>query len=282
MDRLKQSTSDRSYKFERAGPGTPGTLVRIGELAVGGEEIVVIAGPCAVETHEQMQATAEVVKRCGAHALRGGAYKPRTDPYSFQGLGRDGLEMLRRAGDSFGLSVVTELLDTADAESVAASADALQIGARNMQNFALLRAVGRLRRPVILKRGPAARVEELLLAAEYILAEGNDQVILCERGIRSFDTATRNCLDLSVVPYLKRRTHLPIIVDPSHGTGVRELVAPMAQAAIACGADGLLIEVHIEPSTALSDGEQALYPGQFEALMSNLRRVAEAVGRRVG
>jgi 3-deoxy-7-phosphoheptulonate synthase len=255
------------------------TIVQIGGVAIGGPKLVVIAGPCAVESPEQLRASAEAAKRAGATVLRAGAYKPRTSPYGFAGHGPVGLSILREVGDAMGMPVVTEVMDTADLDLVAEHADALQIGARNMHNFALLRAVGRAGRPVVLKRGLSAKIEELLLAAEYILASGNDQVVLCERGIRTFETATRNTLDLNAIPYIKQRTHLPIIVDPSHGTGVRDLVTPMALAAVACGADGMMIEVHHDPATALSDGAQSLYPAQFEALMHALAPVAQAVGR---
>lgn len=255
------------------------TIVHIGKVAVGGASLAVFAGPCAVETPDQMRASAKAAKKGGASILRAGAYKPRTSPYGFSGHGPAGLSILREVGDELGMPVVTEVMDTADLDLVAEHADALQIGARNMHNFALLRAVGRTRRPVVLKRGLSARIEELLLAAEYLLAAGNDQVILCERGIRTFETATRNTLDLNAVPYIKQRTHLPIIVDPSHGTGIRELVTPMALAAVACGADGIMVEVHEDPAAALSDGAQSLYPSQFEALMQALGPVARAVGR---
>jgi 3-deoxy-7-phosphoheptulonate synthase len=255
------------------------TIVRIGGMAIGGTAFKVIAGPCAVESETQLRSTAEAVKAAGASALRAGAYKPRTSPYGFAGHGPAALDILRRVGDECGLPVVTEVMDTADLELVAERADALQIGARNMQNFALLRAVGKAGRPVILKRGMSARIEELLLAAEYLLAAGNDQVVLVERGIRTFETATRNTLDLNAIPYIKQKTHLPVLVDPSHGTGVRDLVIPMSLAAAACGADGLLVEVHENPAAALSDGMQSLYPDQFAALMGALEPVVRAVGR---
>jgi 3-deoxy-7-phosphoheptulonate synthase len=257
------------------------SLVNFGKLAIGGRGFAVIAGPCAVETMEQVRETAEAVKAAGAQALRAGAYKPRTSPYGFRGHGPEGLKILREVGDELGLPVVTEVMDTADVDIVAEHADAIQIGARNMQNFALLRVVGRAGKPVLLKRGLSAKIEELLLAAEYLLAEGNDQVVLCERGIRTFETATRNTLDLNAIPYIKQKTHLPVVVDPSHGTGIRDLVTPMALAAAACGADGILVEVHENPAAALSDGAQSLYPEQFEDLMVQLRRVAAAVGREV-
>jgi 3-deoxy-7-phosphoheptulonate synthase len=234
-----------------------------------------------VETREQTYNTAVIAKKAGAHALRAGAYKPRTSPYAFQGHGIDGLKILRAIGDELDLPIVTEVMETSDVGVVADHADALQIGARNMQNYSLLKAVGRAGKPVLLKRGMAAKVEDLLLAAEYVLAEGNEQVILCERGIRTFETATRNTLDLNAIPYIKQKTHLPVLVDPSHGTGVRDLVTPMALAAAACGADGLLVEVHEDPAKAWSDGAQSLYPEGFEQLMQALRPVVSAVGREL-
>ena len=255
------------------------TIVSIGNLAVGGARFAVIAGPCSVEGREPMRRSAEAVKRGGGGALRGGAYKPRTSPYSFQGLGREGLEILREVADATGLPAVTEVVEVADVELVERYADAFQCGARNMQNFRLLKALGQSRKPVVLKRGMAARVEDLLLAAEYILAEGNPNVILCERGIQTFETATRNTLDLNAIPVIKQRSHLPVIVDPSHGTGLRDLVAPMAKAAAACGADGLLLEVHHAPEEALSDGRQSLDPGQFATLMDELRAFVKAAGK---
>lgn len=255
------------------------TLVDLGGVTVGGEQFVVIAGPCAVETYEQTKTTAEAVKAAGARAMRGGAYKPRTSPYSFQGLGEEGLTILDRVANEVGLPAVTEVVEVADVEQVEAHASAFQVGARNMQNFRLLKTLGQSRLPVILKRGMAAKVDDLLMAAEYILAEGNPNVILCERGIKTFETATRNTLDLNAIPYLKAKSHLPVVVDPSHGTGVREFVAPMAKAAVACGADGLLIEVHCDPSVALSDGQQSLYPEQFAQLMRELAPFAAAAGR---
>jgi 3-deoxy-7-phosphoheptulonate synthase len=257
------------------------TVVRFGRHAIGGRGFTVIAGPCAVETREQMLNTARLAKEAGAHGLRAGAYKPRTSPYAFQGHGPEGLKILREVGDAVGLPVVTEVMETADVDIVAEHADALQIGARNMQNFSLLKAVGRAGKPVVLKRGMAAKVEDLLLAAEYLLAEGNEQVVLCERGIRTFETATRNTLDLNAIPYIKRKTHLPVLVDPSHGTGVRDLVIPMALAAAACGADGILVEMHEDPARAWSDGAQSLYPEGFEQLMAALTPVVAAVGREL-
>ncbi|WP_324749401.1 3-deoxy-7-phosphoheptulonate synthase [Sphingomonas sp. LY54] len=255
------------------------TIVRIGKVAIGGAAFQVIAGPCAVETHEQLRASALAAKESGAAAIRAGAYKPRTSPYGFSGHGPAGLKILREVGDELGMPVVTEVMDTADLDLVVEYAGALQIGARNMQNFSLLRAVGKAGKPVVLKRGMSARIEELLLAAEYLLAAGNDQIVLVERGIRTFETATRNTLDLNAIPYIKQKTHLPVLVDPSHGTGVRDLVIPMSLAAAACGADGLLVEVHENPAVALSDGAQSLYPDQFKALMEALAPVVRAVGR---
>ena len=257
------------------------TIVRLGQVAVGGRGFTVIAGPCAVETESQMRNTARAAKQAGAHGLRAGAYKPRTSPYAFQGHGLEGLKLLRATGDEFGLPVVTEVMETGDVDTVAEYADALQVGARNMQNFSLLKAVGRAGKPVVLKRGMAAKVEDLLLAAEYLLAEGNDQVILCERGIRTFETATRNTLDLNAIPYIKQKTHLPVLVDPSHGTGVRDFVIPMALAAAACGADGILVEVHENPAVAWSDGAQSLYPEGGEQLMAALEPITAAVGRQL-
>ena len=247
----------------------------------GGEEIAICAGPCGVESSEQLDETARSVADAGANVLRGGAYKPRTSPYSFQGLGEEALKMLRDAGDRYGLGVVTEVLDPRDVELVTKYADMLQIGTRNMQNFPLLREVGATRMPVLLKRGLSATVQEWLLAAEYVLLGGNESVVLCERGVRSFDVATRNLLDISVVPLLEDLTHLPVIVDPSHAMGIARLVPPIAVAAIAAGAHGLLIEVHPDPPNALSDGAQSLDCAQFRELMRRLSPVAEFAGRRL-
>ncbi len=258
------------------------TIVRLaGGACFGGDALAICAGPCSVESAEQIEATAAAVARAGANVLRGGAYKPRTSPYAFQGLGRQGLELLRAAADRHRLSVVTEVLDPRDVSEVARFADMLQIGARNMQNFALLREAGESGKPVLLKRGLSATVEEWLLAAEYMLVAGNPDIVLCERGIRSFDPATRNLLDLAVVPLLAEMTHLPIIVDPSHGTGIARLVEPMALAGIAAGADGLLVEVHPNPASAVSDGQQSLAPEEFAALIHHLGAIAAAVGRRM-
>jgi 3-deoxy-7-phosphoheptulonate synthase len=257
------------------------TIVRFGRNAIGGRGFTVIAGPCAVETPDQMRNTAAFAKKAGAHGLRAGAYKPRTSPYAFQGHGLDGLKILREVGDEMDLPVVTEVMESGDVDTVAEYADALQIGARNMQNFSLLKAVGKCGKPVLLKRGMSAKVEELLLAAEYLLAAGNEQVMLCERGIRTFETATRNTLDLNAIPYIKQKTHLPVLVDPSHGTGVRDFVIPMALAAAACGADGILVEMHENPAVALSDGAQSLYPEGFEQLMKSIAPIVAAVGREL-
>nr|WP_294849032.1 3-deoxy-7-phosphoheptulonate synthase [uncultured Sphingomonas sp.] len=255
------------------------TIVRIGNASFGGGRFGLIAGPCAVENETQLLASAKAAKAAGATVLRAGAYKPRTSPYAFQGHGPEGLQLLEEVGKEVGMPVVTEVIETGDVELVAKHADALQVGARNMQNFALLKAVGRTDRPVVLKRGMSAKVEDLLLAAEYILAAGNDQVILCERGIRTFETATRNTLDLAAVPLLKQKSHLPVVVDPSHGTGIRDLVTPMALAGAAAGADGLMVEVHVDPAKALSDGPQSLYPDQMLALGKQLEALLPLVGR---
>jgi 3-deoxy-7-phosphoheptulonate synthase len=258
------------------------TLVRLaGGVVIGGPEVVVMAGPCSVESESQIIEAARAVRAAGATILRAGAFKPRSSPYSFQGLGQKGLELLNRAREETGLLIVTEAMDAEGAEQVAKVADLIQIGARNMQNYSLLKTVGRLRKPVLLKRGLSATIQELLLSAEYVLAEGNQDVILCERGVRGFDSATRNLFDLSAVPVVKSLSHLPIVADPSHGTGHREMVIPMARAAVAAGADGLLVEVHPNPERALSDGAQSLYPAQFQRLMSEARMIATAIGRSI-
>jgi len=255
------------------------SVINLAGVPIGGPQCVVIAGPCAVESREQMETTARAVKDAGAHALRGGAYKPRSSPYSFQGLGIEGLKILHDVSETVGLPAVTEVVEVADVEDVQHYAAGFQVGARNMQNFRMLKRLGQSRKPVILKRGMAALVDDLLLAAEYIIAEGNPNVILCERGIRTFETATRNTLDLNAIPYIKQHSHLPVLVDPSHGTGVREFVGPMAKAAVACGADGLMIEVHHDPRSAVSDGQQSLYPEQFAQLMQELQPFVQAAGR---
>ncbi|MDX2122166.1 MAG: 3-deoxy-7-phosphoheptulonate synthase [Gemmatimonadota bacterium] len=259
----------------------PTTVPLPGGLAIGGESVVVMAGPCSVESESQILAAAEAVRNAGATVLRAGAFKPRSSPYSFQGLGVEGLRLLERARERTGLRIVTEAMDPEGADLVAEVADIIQVGARNMQNYSLLKKVGRLGKPVLLKRGLSATIQELLLSAEYILAEGNPNVILCERGVRGFDSATRNLFDLSAIPVVKSLSHLPIVADPSHGTGHREMVTPMARAAVAAGADGLLVEVHPAPDRALSDGAQSLYPEQFARLMKETRLIAEAIGRRI-
>lgn len=253
------------------------TVVRVGDVEIGGGELQVIAGPCAVESREGFLEVAEMVKAAGATVLRGGAFKPRTSPYSFQGLEEEGLKILREARQLTGLPVITEVMDPRLVSTVCEYVDVLQIGARNMQNFFLLREVGKIKSPVVLKRGPSATIEEWLMAAEYIISSGNTNVILCERGIRTFETYTRNTLDLAAVPLVKQLTHLPVLVDPSHGTGKWKLVGPMACAAVAAGCDGLMVEVHQNPSEALSDGPQSLTPSNFERMMENVRRVFEAV-----
>ncbi|MFH1070568.1 MAG: 3-deoxy-7-phosphoheptulonate synthase [Candidatus Glassbacteria bacterium] len=255
------------------------TIVRVGEAAFGGEQFVVIAGPCSVENRDQIVETAKRVKKAGARLLRGGAFKPRTSPYSFQGLEEEGLELLAQAREATGLPIVTEVVTPQDIPLVARYTDVMQIGARNMQNFALLKQVGQIDKPVLMKRGLSATVNEFLMSAEYIVSQGNPNVILCERGIRTFETATRNTLDLSAVPLIKKLSHLPIIVDPSHGTGVPDLVGPMTKAAAACGADGAIIEVHIDPERALSDGEQSLTPDAFDELIKSLKPILKAEGR---
>ncbi|HEV7594388.1 MAG TPA: 3-deoxy-7-phosphoheptulonate synthase [Gemmatimonadaceae bacterium] len=250
-------------------------------VSIGGDTVVVIGGPCSVESEAQILSAARIVRAAGGNALRGGAFKPRSSPYSFQGMGQKGLELLALARKETGLPIVTEAMDAEGAHMVAEVADCIQIGARNMQNYSLLKTVGRLKKPVLLKRGMAATINELLLSAEYILAEGNENVILCERGVRSFDPAARNMFDLTAIPIVHRLSHLPIIADPSHGTGLRDKVIPMARAAVAAGADGVMIEMHPEPDRALSDGAQSLYPDQFTQLVGELRAVAAAIGRSI-
>jgi 3-deoxy-7-phosphoheptulonate synthase len=258
------------------------TVIRLpGGLTVGGDDVVVMAGPCSVESERQILDAARLVREAGATVLRAGAFKPRSSPYSFQGMGSKGLRLLARAREETGLLIVTEAMDAEGLEQVLEVADIVQIGARNMQNYSLLKHAGRAGKPILLKRGLSATIQELLLSAEYILAEGNKQVILCERGVRGFDTATRNLFDLSAIPVVHGLSHLPIIADPSHGTGHRDMVIPMARAAVAAGADGLLVEVHPTPERALSDGAQSLYPEQFERLMRETRIIVEAIGRRV-
>ncbi|MCP4178582.1 MAG: 3-deoxy-7-phosphoheptulonate synthase [bacterium] len=257
------------------------TVVSIGKAKFGRGNFSVIAGPCAVESYDQLLKTALLIKESGVKCLRGGAFKPRTSPYSFQGLGIEGLKIMHQISKETGMSTVTEVVEVKDVEAVEEYASAFQIGARNMQNFRLLTAVGQSKKPVILKRGIAASIKELLLAAEYIVSEGNPNVILCERGIRTFEPATRNTLDLNAVPYIKLKSHLPIIVDPSHGTGIRELVGPMSKAAIACGADGLIIETHFNPKEALSDGQQSLFPEQFHKLINEIIPFIQASNKKL-
>jgi len=255
--------------------------VRVGDLVIGGDKIIVMAGPCAVESEEQIMATAKAVKKSGAQILRGGAFKPRTGPYSFQGLGEKGLKLLAKARDATGLKIATEVMDVRDVGLVAKYADILQIGTRNMQNYPLLKEVGKVKKPVLLKRGMWATYKELLLAAEYIMSEGNREVMLCERGIRTFETYTRNTLDINAVPVLKELTHLPVIVDPSHATGKKSLVGPVTKASVAAGADGIIIEVHPQPEKAVSDADQTLSTEEFDVLMKELKPIAEAVGRKL-
>jgi 3-deoxy-7-phosphoheptulonate synthase len=270
-----------SYKLASRNFRPGGTVVTIRDVEIGGPAVVLMAGPCSVESREQIFRSAEQVAEAGARIIRGGAFKPRSSPYSFQGLGEEGLKLLREAADRNGLLAVSEVMDQTQIPLVAAYADILQVGARNMQNYTLLKELGGIRKPVLLKRGISATLEELLLSAEYILAGGNYDVILCERGIRTFETYTRNTMDISAIPVIKKLSHLPMIADPSHGTGRRDKVLPMARAAVAAGADGLMIEVHPDPDRALSDGAQSLRPEQFEELMHQLQAIALAVGRTV-
>jgi 3-deoxy-7-phosphoheptulonate synthase len=266
--------ASRTFKPENS-------VITIGDVRIGGDEVVVMAGPCSAESEEQVEAAAAAVKRAGAKVLRGGAFKPRSSPYSFQGLGEEGLRLLRGAADRHNLKLVSEVMDISQLDVIQRYSDILQVGARNMQNFTLLRELGHARTPVLLKRGISATIEEWLLSAEYILAGGNTNVMLCERGIRTFESYTRNTLDISAIPVVRKLSHLPILVDPSHGTGLRDKVAPMARAAVAAGADGLLIEVHHDPDHALSDGAQSLFPAQFDRLMAELRIIAPAIGRSI-
>ena len=266
--------ASRTFKAEN-------TVIQIGDVRIGGEEVVIMAGPCSAESEAQVDATAAAVKRAGAKILRGGAFKPRSSPYSFQGLGEAGLRMLRAAADRHDLKLVTEVMEIGQIEMVERYAHILQVGARNMQNYSLLRELGRARTPVLLKRGISATIEEWLLSAEYVLAGGNTDVMLCERGIRTFESYTRNTLDISAIPVVQKLSHLPVIVDPSHGTGRRDKVAAMARAAVAAGADGLIIEVHCDPDHARSDGAQSMFPAQFDRLMAELRIIAPAIGRSI-
>ena len=266
--------ASRTFKREN-------TVFDVGDVRIGGDEVIVMAGPCSAETDEQVNATAAAVKRAGGKFLRGGAFKPRSSPYSFQGHGEEGLRMLRAGADQHGLKLITEVMDASQIQLMDKYVDVYQLGARNMQNYTLLREMGKVRKPVLLKRGISATLEEWLLSAEYLLAGGNTQVILCERGIRTFETYTRNTMDISAIPVLKKLTHLPVFADPSHGIGKRDQVAAMARASIAAGADGLLIEVHCDPDKAWSDGAQSLFPGQFDRLMAELRIIAPAIGRSI-
>ena len=257
------------------------TIVSVGDVRIGGDEVVVMAGPCSAESEPQVRAAAAAVKRAGAKIFRGGAFKPRSSPYSFQGLGEEGLRLLRDAADAENLKLITEVMDISQIAVIDKYTDIFQLGARNMQNFTLLRELGHARKPVLIKRGISATIEEWLLSAEYVLSGGNEDVILCERGIRTFETATRNTFDISAIPVVKKLSHLPIVADPSHGAGRRDMVAPMARAAVAAGADGLIIEVHCDPDHALSDGAQSMFPAQFDRLMAELRIIAPAIGRSI-
>jgi 3-deoxy-7-phosphoheptulonate synthase len=265
--------ASRGYKKEN-------TVIKFGNVILGSNEIVTIAGPCAVESEKQIMTIAKAVKDAGAKILRGGAFKPRSSPYSFQGMGEEGLKLLRKAGDEFGLAVITEVMDPTRIDLVYQYTDIFQLGSRNMQNFPLLRELGKVDKPVMIKRGMSATIDEWLMAAEYILASGNENVMVCERGIRTFETSTRNTFDLSAIPVIHQRSHLPVIADPSHATGIRDKVVPMARAAVAAGTDGLMVEVHHDPSSAKSDGPQALLPEQFKELMSQVRKIAEVIGRK--
>jgi len=258
-----------------------GTVITVGDVRIGGDEVIVMAGPCSAENEAQVRASAAAVRKAGAKIFRGGAFKPRSSPYSFQGLGEEGLRLLRDAASAENLKLVTEVMDLSQIELIDRYADIFQVGARNMQNFTLLRELGHARKPVLLKRGISATIEEWLLSAEYVLSGGNTDVILCERGIRTFETATRNTFDISAIPVVRKLSHLPIVADPSHGAGRRDMVVPMARAAVAAGADGLIIEVHQDPDHALSDGAQSLFPSQFDRLMAELRIIAPAIGRSI-
>jgi len=266
--------ASRTFKPERS-------VVTIGDLRIGGDEVIVMAGPCSAETEEQVNAAAEAVSKAGAKIFRGGAFKPRSSPYSFQGLGEEGLKFLKSAADLHNLKLVSEVMDVSQIELVAKYSDILQVGARNMQNYTLLKELGTVKVPILLKRGISATIEEWLLSAEYVLSGGNSDVILCERGIRTFETYTRNTMDISAIPVIQKLSHLPIVADPSHGIGIRDKVAPMARAAVAAGADGLIIEVHPDPDHAFSDGAQSLFPDQFNRLMDEVRIIAPAIGRSV-
>lgn len=264
--------ASRSFKNED-------TIIKVKDVTIGSNEIIVIAGPCSVESEDQIMTIAEIVKKSGAKILRGGAFKPRSSPYSFQGLGEEGLKLIRKAADEFGLLVVTEVLDNSMIDLIYKYTDIFQVGARNMQNYSLLKELGSAKKPVMLKRGLSATVEDWLMSAEYILSNGNPDVLLCERGIRTFETYTRNTFDISAIPVVHKRSHLPVFADPSHATGLRDKVIPMARAAVAAGADGLMVEVHHDPENALSDGPQALLPQQFEEMMEQVKLIAKVIGR---
>ena len=266
--------ASRAFKRE-------GSVVNIDGVKIGGPEVVVMAGPCSIENEKQIFTIAKSVKEFGAKILRGGAFKPRTSPYSFQGLGEDGLKMIRAAANEYQLKVITEVMDKSQIDLIEKYADILQVGARNMQNYMFLKDLGKASKPILLKRGIAATIEEWLMSAEYILSGGNEQVILCERGIRTFETATRNTMDISAIPVVKKKSHLPIIADPSHGVGIRDKVIPMARASVAAGADGIIVEVHHDPDHALSDGAQSLYPDQFSQMMKEIRIIAQAIDRTI-
>ena len=270
------------YKLASRQFKSDNTIIKVGEVEIGGREVVVIAGPCSIEDSKQIDKIARLVAASGARILRGGAFKPRTSPYSFQGLGEDGLKIMREAADKYNLAICSEIMDASQIGLMLNYVDILQVGARNMQNYTLLRSLSKLNKPVLLKRGLSATIEELLMSAEYILAGGNQEVILCERGIRTFETYTRNTMDICAIPVVQKLSHLPIIADPSHGTGIRDKVLPMARAAIAAGADGLIVEVHHDPDKAVSDGAQSLYPEQFDKLMKELEIIARAIGRTLG
>lgn len=257
------------------------TVIKIKDVEIGGNKVIMMAGPCSIENEEQIFTIAEIVAKSGAQILRGGAFKPRTSPYSFQGLGEEGLKLMRKAADKFNLLMITEVMESSQIPLIQQYTDIFQVGARNMQNFALLRDLGKVSKPIMLKRGLAATVEDWLMSAEYILSSGNRQVLICERGIRTFETYTRNTFDLSAIPVVHKRSHLPVIADPSHATGLRDKVLPMARAAVAAGADGLMVEVHHDPEKALSDGPQALLPDQFLELMRQVKMIAEVIGRKM-
>lgn len=266
--------ASRSFKKED-------TKIKIGDIEIGGNAVVIMAGPCSVESEQQIFTIAEVVSKAGAKILRGGAFKPRTSPYSFQGLGEKGLKLLREAGDKFGLLVITEIMESSQIDLIEKYTDIFQVGARNMQNFSLLRDLGKASKPIMLKRGLSATIDDWLMSAEYILSNGNQNVLLCERGIRTFETYTRNTFDISAIPVVHKRSHLPVIADPSHATGLRDKVIPMARAAVAAGTDGIMVEVHHDPEHALSDGPQALLPDQFDDLMKQVKAIAEVIGRKI-